>query len=183
MSQTKIELEYPYSNDWKFGYLVINPEGRRTVILYNSHSDRSSTSYARYLSAVRIGRYLTSDEESDHRDNNKTNDNIDNLQILSPEGNQYKQINNIANNQLTHDLACAQCENTFTFTERELKHKERQNVANIFCSRSCAATYHGTSGNSKEMIREIKRLREEGGSSYSISKSLGISRNTVMKYW
>jgi hypothetical protein len=32
-------------------------------------------------------------------------------------------------------------------------------------------------------ITNIRELRSKGGTSYSISNALGISRNTVMKYW
>jgi hypothetical protein len=33
MKNTKIELEYPYSEDFKAGYLNINKESRRTLLL------------------------------------------------------------------------------------------------------------------------------------------------------
>ena len=58
LSSTKIDLEYPYNTKWKYGYLNINSEGRRTLTLYNSPSDRSSTQYARYLLAVSLGSFL-----------------------------------------------------------------------------------------------------------------------------
>ena len=90
MATTKIALEYPYSADWRKGYVVINPEGRRTLILYNSQTDRSSCQYARYLLSVKHGRYLTGEEQTDHVDGDKSNDNIDNLQILSQKENLRK---------------------------------------------------------------------------------------------
>lgn len=86
----KIILQYPYSKDWKHGYIVINKDNRRTLILYNSQSNRSSTQYARYLLSVKLGRYLTDGEHVDHIDNDKTNDHIDNLQILSAKQNNTK---------------------------------------------------------------------------------------------
>lgn len=91
--KTEIRLEEPYSKDWKKGYLVTNRENRKTVILYNSKTDRSTTQYARYLMAVKIGRYLTKDETVDHIDEDKTNDTIDNLQIISLKDNITKHIN------------------------------------------------------------------------------------------
>ena len=36
----KIDLEYPYNTLWNNGYIVINPEGRRNVVLFNSQIDR-----------------------------------------------------------------------------------------------------------------------------------------------
>lgn len=79
----KIDLEFPYSKDWKSGYIVTNPEGRKTVILYNNQENRSSTQFARYVLAVSLKRYLTDDETVDHIDGDKSNDSPSNLQILS----------------------------------------------------------------------------------------------------
>lgn len=86
----KIQLQHPYDKDWKQGYLQINSEGRRTVILYNSPRDRSTTAYARYLLSIKIGRYLEDTEQVDHIDNDKTNDNVTNLQILTGKQNSTK---------------------------------------------------------------------------------------------
>ena len=44
----------------------------------------------RYLLAVKLGRYLTDEEQVDHIDDDKTNDNIDNLQILTVKENAVK---------------------------------------------------------------------------------------------
>ena len=84
---TSIPLQLPYSERWMKGYLNVNPEGRKTLVLYNSPSDRSSTQYARYLLAVSLGRYLTETEEVDHIDDDKTNDDISNLQVLCKKAN------------------------------------------------------------------------------------------------
>lgn len=85
-----MKLEYPYSTKWKKGYIVTNPEGRKTVILYNSQKDRTSTSYARYIMSVHLGRFLTPSEHVDHIDEDKTNDDIDNLQLLTQTENSKK---------------------------------------------------------------------------------------------
>ncbi len=88
--KTLIILSEPYSLDWSKGYLNTNTEGRRTLTLYNSNANRSSTQYARYLLSVKLGRYLTKDEEVDHIDGDKTNDSISNLQILGKKQNRQK---------------------------------------------------------------------------------------------
>ena len=80
---TLIDLEYPYNEIWKKGYLNTNKENRKTLTLYNSHGDRSSTQYARYLLAVSLGRFLTEQEHVDHIDNDKTNDSLENLRVVS----------------------------------------------------------------------------------------------------
>ena len=89
---TEIELQPPYSGLWRKGYLATNPEGRRTLTLYNSHTDRSSTQYARYLIACKLGRFLTKDEEVDHIDEDKTNDDLPNLRVLTKQEHRLKNV-------------------------------------------------------------------------------------------
>lgn len=86
----KIELSYPFISKWRFGYLVTNKEPRRNIILFNSKSERSTISYARYLISVQIGRFLEPHEHVDHIDNDKLNDVIENLQILTKQENNTK---------------------------------------------------------------------------------------------
>jgi len=88
---TLIDLEYPYNEIWKKGYLNTNKENRKTLTLYNSHGDRSSTQYARYLLAVSLGRFLTEQEHVDHIDNDKTNDSLENLRVVSIKENNLKE--------------------------------------------------------------------------------------------
>ena len=108
----KIDLEYPYDKDWKHGYLVINGENRKTIILFNSSDDRSSTSYARYLVSTSLGRYLEIDEHVDHIDHDKTNDVLENLQILKPQENALKESRR--KGRLLVEIKCPECGKIFT---------------------------------------------------------------------
>lgn len=137
VSKTKIELEYPYSKDWEKGYLVVNKENRRTLILYKgingNDQKRNSTQYARYKLAVNLGRYLTKDETVDHIDNDKTNDDIENLQILS-------RCDNIHKSQKLPPLigVCFICGKSFNVRRnltiaKRLKYKNNE----LCCSREC----------------------------------------------
>lgn len=123
----KIDLEYPYSERWRRGYIVVNPERRQTVILYNTDKDRSSVSYARYLMAVNLGRFLEPDEHVDHIDNYKTNDSINNLQILTQTENTRKS----AKGRTFLKFICPVCKRAF---ELESRQSHRVNPA---CSRKC----------------------------------------------
>lgn len=82
-----IPVEYPFSQYWRKAYLIMGSENRRMVCLVNGKHDRKTISYARYLMSVKLGRILRDDEHVDHIDNNKLNDCIDNLQILSSKEN------------------------------------------------------------------------------------------------
>ena len=136
MSKTKIQLEYPYNRDWKYGYVVINPEGRKTLILWNSSKHRSSTQYARYLLAVHLGRYLTKDETVDHIDNDKQNDEISNLQILSHADNNRK-----SNCKPLYELDCPICSIHYTLPHSSVRGVTKAKAENNTrcCSKSCGA--------------------------------------------
>lgn len=133
----KIELEYPYNERWRSGYLVTNSENRKTLILFNSRHDRSSTQYARYLLAVKLGRFLTDSETVDHIDGDKTNDAPSNLQILS-------RADNIRKTCKLPDvrLICPVCGKIFYRSASQLRgRKDRATNNQICCSRECGGKY------------------------------------------
>lgn len=87
----RVSAEFPYDDYWL--YIVYHSsENRRmaNLILQSDITKRKTVSYARYLMSVHLKRFLTSQEEVDHVDNDKTNDNITNLQILTKEQNREK---------------------------------------------------------------------------------------------
>ena len=129
----KIDLEFPYSEIWKSGYVVTNKENRKTLLLVNDKKDRSSTQYARYLLAVKLKRFLTSDETVDHVNDDKTDDSLENLQILTRKDNLVK-----ANKCPDVKLICPICKDTFYRTLTQLRGKKERMENNIVtCSRSC----------------------------------------------
>jgi hypothetical protein len=137
----KIELQEPFSSIWTAGYLVTNPENRRNVLL-RSKENQTTISYARYLMCVKLGYILSSEYEVDHIDDDKTNDHINNLQVLTKRENQLKEAYRQKANKTYYLVACAFCDTPFTITERQLKMKLAQNVEYAFCSRSCAGSFH-----------------------------------------
>ena len=194
----KIDLEYPFTELYNAGYTHVSSEGRRYITLKKFNGGIDGTSYARYLMSVKLGRFLTDQEEVDHIDENRTNDDINNLQILTPEQNREKQrLHYINNVQQKFDLACPQCGKDFTLTERDMgekfyKHYQNNGSGLIFCSRSCSGKFHSQENptsnlnnrtKDEDLIQRIKSLRRHGLSSYKIADELKISRNTVMKYW
>jgi len=61
----KIQLEYPFNEIWKNGYIVTNKEPRNNVILFNSSKDRSTIPYARYLMAASLIVYIFSKKRAE----------------------------------------------------------------------------------------------------------------------
>lgn len=128
----KIELEYPYNTKYKFGYLVTNPENRRNVILFNSTKDRSTVSYARYLMSVKEQRFLDSTEEVDHDNEDKTDDRIENLKIMSKAENMRKNLEARGIKETFFDFVCPVCSKEFKLSKQRSYKK-----VNPCCSRKC----------------------------------------------
>lgn len=135
----KIILEYPYNTKWKYGYVMNNKENRATLTLYNSHTERSCTQYARYLLSVKLGRFLTDKETVDHIDGDKTNNSIDNLQILSIG-------DNIRKSQKLGDIICICpiCKKVFSRERKKVSgkiKKEKIKKGHLCCSRRCGGIF------------------------------------------
>lgn len=137
-----MELQEPYKSKWRKFYLQNHPSGRKYIVLFNSDSDRTIISYARYLMGVKLGYEVPDHLEVDHKDNDKTNDDINNLQLLTGEENRLKQEYHFVMNQVNIGLHCANCSTPFILTEREVKKRLHTGVIYAFCSRSCAASFN-----------------------------------------
>lgn len=187
----KLELEKPYSELYKSGYIVTNPENRKNVILVRNDNSQTTTSYARYLMGVKLG-YIVPDEfEVDHKDDDKTNDHPDNLQLLTPEENRNKEISRfMAEDQELEYATCEYCKKDFFVTPSDFN-KRSKNKTGMFCSKNCSGKFvvmnNPLIGGGKTISEEdkinIKNLRSQGKSSYKIAEQTGFARNTIMKYW
>ena len=135
MKDTKITLEFPYSKDYKAGYVNINKEPRRILSLVRKDGSKTSTSYARYLMACKLGRYLNNDEVVDHVDDNKLNDSLDNHQILSHQENSAK-----GKSRTYKTLICPVCGEAFTKEARQLNQKIVSGKTPT-CSRICGGKW------------------------------------------
>ena len=127
-----LELQEPFKSFWNKGYLVVNSENRRNVVLFNFEKDRTTTSYARYLMCVKNGYILSSEFEVDHIDDDKTNDDIGNLQILTQQQNAAKH-NRL--NIIYYKFNCCICKQDFQLTGKQLG--QRRDKINPTCSKTC----------------------------------------------
>jgi len=96
---------------------------------------RTTKSWARYAMEVHLGRFLSKKEQVDHIDEDKTNDDITNLQILTRKENNLKHVrlNNKQKKIIT--LTCSYCLKQF---EREVRIvKSRKNKIGDFCKKEC----------------------------------------------
>ena len=148
---TRIELEYPYNERWRKGYIVTNPEGRKTLILFNNKDDRSSTQYARYLLAVKLGRFLAPEETVDHIDGDKRNDSIDNLQVLSLAENVRK-----SHKKEDYHCVCPICGKEFIVPRQKVRNDETR--TRVLSGERCCSWDCGRKHASRTLKgRKIKR--------------------------
>ncbi len=133
---TRFDLEYPYNTKWVNGYLVINGEGRKHVCLVGG-SKRSTTSYARYLTAVSLKRFLTDDEVVDHIDDDKTNDCLENFQILTVILNNLKEAKR--RGRSLAEIRCPACRTVFTRRVGNTQATPSRKGAITCCSKGCAS--------------------------------------------
>lgn len=118
------------------GYRLYGPrfhkgEGRNMVVLFKSNKDRTTMSYARYLMSTLLGRKLHRTEDVDHIDNDKTNDDIHNLQVL-PHGDNIRKSHVRAMRIIT---ACGRCGRRFFVNPNRRPFIRRHRP--YYCSQEC----------------------------------------------
>lgn len=100
--------------------------------------------YARYLMEQYLGRKLREDEEVHHKDHDKTNDVIENLEVIN--STEHRKHHNPLKYKDTIEQ-CYVCGKSFTFTAKQHsnKYKERKRkpdtVDKYFCSHKCSGIY------------------------------------------
>jgi hypothetical protein len=125
---TTIQVNGPYFNKTQNRYFVryLFPDKTKRVI-----------TYAKYLMEQHLKRTLSNTETVDHIDRNKTNDVIENLQILNlPEHAKLdaKYVNLV-------EITCVLCNKKAFKQPKNIKHNSKQGKAGPFCSKSCCGKY------------------------------------------
>ncbi len=183
----KITLEEPFSSLYRKGYLrVSKKDKRKRVDLFNSNTDRTTISYARYIMCVSLGYILSDDFEVDHIDCDETNDLFSNLQILTVEDHREKTRQEFSTGRSGMDLICQCCGKKFF---RETRNINKSKIW-VVCSRSCngkLSRINSLSGKRRiEVSDEIKsliiKLRSEGLSDYKIAPIVNLTRAKLQRY-
>lgn len=131
----KIDASFPFENCTV--YLNKNNENRNIVLLMNKETkNRRNMSYARYLMCVKEKRILEKYEQVDHIDEDKTNDNINNLQILLKLENirKHHRFMNIKPRMVK--MTCPNCNNIFN-RRIDNSHVQRKHKNYCCCSLKC----------------------------------------------
>ena len=133
----KIEVLDFYKSQYKAAYLVSHENGdkRKRVYLIGYDGKRKGMLYARYVWEKHNNRMLPKGFTIDHIDEDKTNDSIENLQMLSLLDNMAKNVETRTKRgeiKIMLKLICPVCGKEFDFPKRNLN-----SHPNPCCSRSC----------------------------------------------
>ena len=177
-----INLEEPYSSLYRKGYLRISKDGRKRVDLFNSNSDRTTISYARYVMCVNLGYVLSKDYEVDHIDRDKNNDDISNLQVLSVEEHRRKNSKEMTTGRTCTELVCNNCGKLFKRESRAVKY--RNHYCDNFCKWS-KQKEEGMDESFKSALEFYESNCSKVGKEFgvpAISERFGVSSKRMYKY-
>ena len=144
--KNKLLSLYPEFNRVTGPYL--RKDGRKHICFNNtslSNGDKNkkrTLSWPKALIEVREGRRLLDDETADHKDENFTNDSLENLQTLTRIDNIIKSFE--LNPERAKDWfigVCSICDEKFVKPMNHVKHNLKQGKSGPFCSKSCAGKW------------------------------------------
>ena len=133
----KIDVIDIYKSKYKSAYLVLHEKGdkRKRVYLVGFDGKRKGMLYARYIWEMHNNRELPEGFTIDHIDEDKTNDSIENLQVLSLNDNMRKNGETRTKKgelHITIKVVCPICGKEFNYLKRNIS-----SHPNPCCSRSC----------------------------------------------
>lgn len=108
------------------------------LVLVEDTKERTTISYARYLYSVKLGRNLEPYEHVDHINEDKGDDRIENLQLLTPLENKIKseKYRNTLSPKLV-SINCSYCGNSFNYPSRNFRFHSKRGRTNFHCSKKC----------------------------------------------
>lgn len=134
------QADPPFSGYTLYGPVMDRREGRRKVFLvHRTNRSRTTMTLARYRMCVHLGRKLSRTEEVDHKDEDRLNDDLNNLQILTRRQNRRKSSSHRGKAMVR--LRCPGCGKTFE-RERRQTHLIKGGPFTA-CGRSCSRTAVG----------------------------------------
>ncbi len=127
-----------YPNYYKVYGPYTRKDNRKHLILYDENQNKRTLSWPKALIEIKLGRLLIGNETVDHDDEDKTNDDYNNLKILTRADNARKSIKPAE----LYTFICPECRHEATKSLRMVKHNKKQKKFGPFCSRSCAGRFN-----------------------------------------
>jgi len=130
-------MEYPHNIEKVYGPYTRKSDGREVVRLKLTNGKFKMKSYARYLKEIELGRELDRNEETvDHKNRVHTDNDSDNLQILTRSENASKSV--LRREEVVDN--CVYCGLQFKLSVYQVRERSR-GKAGPFCSRQCVGKY------------------------------------------
>jgi len=117
-------------------------DNRQHICIVHEDGSRQTQSFPRFLMEQHLGRKLQPHEEVDHIDNNFTNNDITNLQVLTKTQNRRKEMQRDKRKASYVSFVCPCCGNTATKRKCDVDHNRKKGRAGPYCSRQCAGKMH-----------------------------------------
>ena len=114
-------------------------DGRKFIVYKGEDNKYHSKAYARYLMEQHLGRKLTNEEEVHHKDHNKMNDVIENLEVKNKTA--HRREHNIKPVIIEH---CYVCGSDIIVDSRKRANHYRgknKNPDKWFCSKHCSGIF------------------------------------------
>ncbi len=135
-------------SDCKIEKRFNEPRGRWMVTIFKRDQNTDfwnrieGKAYARYLMEVKLGKILPKDVEVDHINGDKTDDRIDNLQLVSPEENKFKAVYAGENRMTTYaEVRCRNCGKINRHKPYDMVRDGKYVVIKCFCDTHCKSEY------------------------------------------
>ena len=114
-------------------------DGRRFIVYKGEDNKYHSKAYARYLMEQHLGRKLTNEEEVHHKDHNKMNDVIENLEVKNKTA--HRREHNIKPIIIEHCYICGS--NIIVDSKKRANHyrSKNKNPDKWFCSKHCSGIF------------------------------------------
>jgi HNH endonuclease len=118
-----------------FGPYDSGKSGRPFMIVIDEQGNRRTVSKARWTMEQHLGRPLNPETETvQHRDGNKANDDISNLELLPRSEHSAKDTRRVK----LEKFICGECGKEFERSPRLVRDKSKKGKSGPWCSRECA---------------------------------------------
>lgn len=116
-------------------------DGRKHVCVLWSNGRRQTVSYPKFITEVRLNRYLGPDETVDHIDRDYTNNSPENLRVIPLAEHVREDVRRL----VPQEFRCTWCEKPLILSGRKLHrlidNQRRRGYGGPFCGRSCAGKH------------------------------------------
>lgn len=130
----------------------LRKDNRKHIVIVHDDGRKQTKSYPKYLLEQKLGRELLPHETCDHEDNDFTNDDINNLQLLTRQENASKEMQRDHRQAPVVNIVCESCSVSFSIVKRIVDRNMRESKAGPFCSKRCAGIYGANIQNGKDFI-------------------------------